>query len=198
MKILLVRHGSTKGNLERQYIGTTDEPLSEEGKTVLNDGINNNIKTVYVSPMKRARETAEILFPNAKQIVVDGFKEMNFGDFEGKNCEDLKDNKDYRGWVDSNCEGEVPNGEKKSDFINRSCRAFDETVTHALTEKEEMIAIVAHGGTIMSILSEYAEPKKDYFDYKTPNGKSWVVVARKSEWDTDKSLYIKKHPEEDA
>ena len=35
MDIYLIRHGKTKGNLEGRYIGTTDEPLCEEGKQSL-------------------------------------------------------------------------------------------------------------------------------------------------------------------
>lgn len=193
----MVRHGFTNGNYKRQYVGVTDEPLSKKGKLVLYQSIDKEIKIVYVSPMRRTRETAEILFPNAQQIVVDGLREMNFGDFEMKNYEDLKENKEYRKWVDSNCEGEIPNGEKKCDFTKRSCKAFDEAVKHAFEGKKEKIAIVAHGGTIMSILSEYAHPKCNYFDCKTPNGKFWVVVAKKEEWDSRKTLYIKKSPKED-
>ena len=35
MDVYLIRHGKTKGNLEGRYIGTTDEPLCEEGKQSL-------------------------------------------------------------------------------------------------------------------------------------------------------------------
>ena len=31
MKIVLIRHGATKGNLEKRYIGRTDEDLCGEG-----------------------------------------------------------------------------------------------------------------------------------------------------------------------
>ena len=31
MEIILIRHGKTKGNLEKRYIGVTDEPLTDEG-----------------------------------------------------------------------------------------------------------------------------------------------------------------------
>lgn len=32
MKLLLIRHGMTKGNEKKRYIGITDEELSEQGK----------------------------------------------------------------------------------------------------------------------------------------------------------------------
>mgnify|MGYP000581579371 CR=1 FL=1 len=31
LEVLLLRHGQTQGNLEKRYIGKTDEPLSEKG-----------------------------------------------------------------------------------------------------------------------------------------------------------------------
>lgn len=31
MKLIFIRHGKTAGNLERRYIGRTDEPLCDEG-----------------------------------------------------------------------------------------------------------------------------------------------------------------------
>ena len=41
MRLLFLRHGMTKGNQERRYIGVTDEPLSEEGREMLRQQIWN-------------------------------------------------------------------------------------------------------------------------------------------------------------
>ena len=35
LKILLLRHGQTQGNLERRYIGSTDQPLCIKGRAAL-------------------------------------------------------------------------------------------------------------------------------------------------------------------
>ena len=35
MKIYLIRHGETKGNLKKKYIGRTDEKLCSEGRIKL-------------------------------------------------------------------------------------------------------------------------------------------------------------------
>ena len=32
MTVFLLRHGQTRGNLERRYTGSTDEPLCPQGK----------------------------------------------------------------------------------------------------------------------------------------------------------------------
>ena len=89
MKIVLIRHGATAGNIEKRYIGITDEDLCASGI----EGICNNIKAgyypkvqaVFVSPMKRCRQTAKLIYPEYKQHIVPDFRECDFGIFEGKN-----------------------------------------------------------------------------------------------------------------
>lgn len=68
---------------------------------------------VFASPMKRCIMTAEAIYPNQEMILCEGFKEMDFGDFEGKSYEELKDNPDYINWIESGGEIAFPNGERK-------------------------------------------------------------------------------------
>ena len=66
MRLLFLRHGMTKGNQERRYIGVTDEPLSEAGREMLRQQMAERDEKelpgiVFVSPLIRCRETAQIL-----------------------------------------------------------------------------------------------------------------------------------------
>jgi len=45
-----------------RYIGTTDEPLCQEGIDFLNKMDYPKIHDIYVSPLKRCVQTAEIRF----------------------------------------------------------------------------------------------------------------------------------------
>ncbi len=56
---------------------------------------------VFVSPMLRCRQTAEILFPQIPQIEIDPWREMDFGEFEGKNYAQLNGDPRYQAWIDS-------------------------------------------------------------------------------------------------
>ena len=91
IELLFIRHGATEGNLHHRYIGRTDEPLCEEGvaqvKALQKRGLSVN--RLFVSPMLRTRQTADILFPKMPYTVVDGFAEMDFGRFEGKSADEL-------------------------------------------------------------------------------------------------------------
>lgn len=174
MRALLIRHGKTKGNSERRYIGRTDEPLSCEGREEA-EKVSPDIsrKQVYVSPLLRARQTAAILFPNAEQLVLPGLRETDFGDFEGRTADEMVNDMAYREWVDGMCLGTCPNGESREDVSRRAVAAFIEAVREAETTGEDDIVFVTHGGVIMSILEELAVPKKDYYEYQLKNLCGW-------------------------
>mgnify|MGYP001442077172 FL=1 len=103
MLIYLLRHGLTEYNAEKRYQGQRDIPLSAAGRAVL---CRADIfpKTVYITPLCRTRQTAEVLFPGAKLIEIDGLKEMCFGSFEGRNYIEMEHDPDYLAWVAANCE----------------------------------------------------------------------------------------------
>jgi alpha-ribazole phosphatase len=167
MNVYLLRHSLTAGNLERRYIGRTDEPLCPAGTALLDHlGPFDAISRVTVSPLQRARETAVRLFPRAEQIVRPGLRELDFGDFEGKNADEMADDPDYQAWVDSGCQAACPNGECLADLIDRSGRAFNEAVRDAIGQGDEHLVIVAHGGTVMAILSRYAQPRQPAFAWQ--------------------------------
>ena len=173
MKTFFIRHGMTYGNTKHQYIGRTDQPLCEEGReaiiAVKERGIYPQINKVYVSPKKRARETAQILFPEAEQIVIEDLREMDFGVFEERSYIDMADDQIYQDWVAGKCEGQIPGGELKSAFTERSCKAFLELIK-TLNEEDSPIVFAVHGGTIMSILSSFAVPVREYYDFYVKNG----------------------------
>jgi alpha-ribazole phosphatase len=164
MAVTLIRHSITEDNKIGIYQGgKTDTPLCEEGIILAKENCDYSIKKVYSSPMKRCVQTTELMFPNAEISVVEDLREINFGDFEGKNYEQLKDGKYYTDWVNSNCENAPPSGESLLDFNLRVRKAFD-TIRYT----ENNIIIVAHAGTIISIMS-YLCPDKPYFEYKVGN-----------------------------
>ena len=66
LKLYLIRHGQTPGNKLSRYIGTTDEPLSDEGREFLKKISYPMPEELFVSPLLRCVETAEIFFPGKK------------------------------------------------------------------------------------------------------------------------------------
>ena len=66
MKIILIRHGKTAGNIKGRYIGKTDEPLCEEGINEIRENTYPKADFVISSPMLRCRQTAEIIYGRIK------------------------------------------------------------------------------------------------------------------------------------
>ena len=98
MIIELIRHGATELSERRCYQGRLDTPLSETGKHRL-EASEDKHNIVYITNKCRTAETAAILFREAEQRVISELREMDFGDFEGRNYLDMENDADYRAWV---------------------------------------------------------------------------------------------------
>lgn len=189
MKIYLLRHGETNYNVEKRYQGTLDIPLSEEGRARL---VRADIfpKKVYVSPLCRARSTADVLFPEAEQIVVQDFREMCFGVFEGRSFREMEYDSEYVAWVGGGCEDRCPGGERKAEFCDRICRAFVPLLERALQNEEDRLVIIAHGGTQMAIMERYGQPHYDYYHWCGAHGGGYVLEADADVWQRDHTLRL--------
>lgn len=187
MIIYLLRHGTTVYNVEKRYQGQRDIPLSEEGRARIRQA-DFTTDVVYVSPLIRTQQTAKILFPAARQIVVENLKEMNFGSFEGRNYIEMEHDPDYLAWVKSNCESSCPDGERKDQFCDRTCAAFAELVDQAFREGRNQLVIVAHGGTQMAVMERYAVPHHEYYHWCAPNAGGYKLDA--SRWQAKRELTL--------
>ena len=172
MIILLIRHGMTAGNLTKCYIGKTDEPLCEAGISRLQNCSFPACTVLISSPMLRCIQTAELLFPFHKIEICDAFRECDFGDFEGKNYAALNGNPQYQQWIDSGGEEPFPNGESPAAFRKRCCEGFTKIMEKYA--QADSAALVVHGGTIMSILSQFSQPHSSYYDWMTENAHGWL------------------------
>lgn len=168
--VYLIRHGMTKGNKERRYIGKTDEPLCEEGRAqsaALKATGLPAFDRVFTSPYLRCVETASILFPDMELTSVGGLRECNFGIFEGRTADELKDSAEYAAWLKTGCKGTIPEGEGVEEFKARCQKAFAETMGEL--PENGAYAFVLHGGSIMAILEADALPKRAFYDYHLQN-----------------------------
>lgn len=171
MKIIFIRHGLTKGNEEKRYIGRTDESLSVKGIEEIKKRIYPQTEYIFASPMKRCIETAKIIYPNSKYIICSDLRECDFGIFERKSYDELKNDPDYQQWLDSMGTLTIPSGESHEQFKTRCCNEF-ESIVKTL---HGTAALIVHGGTIMAILEKYAVPKSDFYFYQVKNGGGYVT-----------------------
>ncbi len=179
MELLLIRHSKTAGNLARKYVGRTDEALCAEGVALAKEAAARfpSVQRVYSSPMRRCRETAEILFPGLAPVILDGLRETDFGKFEGKSYDELKDDPDYIRWLDSGGEAPIPGGESRAEAAERTMLAFGDALIDLMAgDWVERAAIVAHGGTIMTVMSALGLPEREFYDWQVQNCGGFLVT----------------------
>lgn len=182
--LVLIRHGMTPSNGQHRYLGRTEEHLSAEGIQALKEyqkqGFYPKVSHLFSSPMLRCLETAEILYPDIQPVLIPEWREMDFGDFEGKNYMELSEDPRYQSWIDSNGTLPFPGGESREAFICRSLKGMElmaEQIRNLNRENSsfpDTVGLIVHGGTIMALLSSLAGG--DYYDYQIKNAEGYRCV----------------------
>lgn len=158
--IVLIRHGTTQWNVEKKYLGHTDIgllPDAEEELALLREQCRNlTWDAVYCSDLLRCRQTLAHIAPQLiEQTKFDTrLRENDFGQWEGLNYEQLKDNLLYRNWIDDPHKVNPPEGEAWQTFAKRVDSFLHEQIwSEHSHENSHKILIVTHGGVIRYMMS---------------------------------------------
>ena len=170
MSIYLIRHGKTEANEQHLYCGSTDLPLSDGGREELRAmSYNISPKRFVTSGMKRTDETLQILFGTVPYCVDSRFREVDFGDFEMKSYEMLKDDPAYQIWLTGDNERNVPpDGESGVQMTRRVLEAFREI--------PDGTALITHGGVIAAIMASlFPADGKHRYQWQPRNGHGYEI-----------------------
>lgn len=183
MELVLIRHGKTEYNERKAYCGSLDPGLTDAGKCELEASETKRYlaehppELVFLSPMLRVRETADVLQDGipAPCLVIPELREVDFGDFEGKTYEELKDDPAYAVWLDAHCETAIPGGDFPDSFRDDVAVGFEQVLESCRLERVSSAAVITHGGVIGTILERFAVPKKHWYEWNVPCG-GFVVL----------------------
>ena len=177
-KLHLIRHGMTEGNAQGQYVGRTDLKITTNGiielEKLRDEGIYPKCDLVFSSPLSRAVDTAKIIYPEKEVLINKNFEEIDFGEFECKTPEDLKDRQDYADWLAGKLPA-APGGENNVEFATRLCTGIGETVRYMMDNECYSAAIVMHGGAIMTLLAVAALPRAKMSEWACGNGRGYTI-----------------------
>lgn len=193
-RLSIIRHGRTIANDKGIYIGKTDYPLLETGRSELLDKLDEfiypKVERVYSSPLKRCTETAEILFPHKELLLVDDLRELDFGEFEGKSVEELINREEYKHWLKEGIDNAPPNGESLSELSLRSFKALEEIVMDMMREDITHCAVITHSGVMTNMLACFGVPKYKPEQLTCNIGEGYEVLVTAQLWQRSQAFEI--------
>jgi alpha-ribazole phosphatase len=182
MKLHLIRHGQTLANERRLYCGRTDLGLSEYGRRFLRARQGAcPLGDVYVtSGLLRARETLEILYGPVAAEVCPALGEMNFGAFEMRGYETLRQDPAYQAWL-ADQTLPCPGGESLPGFRRRVGRALACLLGRTVGAQ----VVVAHGGVIVHMMETlFPGAGRNFYQWQPMFGGGFTVdVGRREFWE---------------
>ena len=187
MKAYLIRHGRTIANENWLYCGQSDPPLTEGGIEELKEkkaiGGYPDIKglKIYTSGLLRTEQTLETLFGKVEHEKLPAMMEINFGDFEMRSYEMMKEDPEYIAWCEGDNEANIPPGEgAESGYMMRD-RVFE--CFDALLEKGEDFLLISHGGPITSLFMRYVtDTGKNWYELHPGNGERFCLEFEDGEF----------------
>ena len=186
-KIHLIRHAMTEENLDGKYIGQTDVPASEYGLRQIKDIIDEyggypEVDAVVSSPLKRCTETAKLIYPGKEPMILNGLIEYDFGEFEGKTPDELKDREDYKKFLEGGLDNPPPGGESVREVVGRCYDALSVIIGDMMEEGLTNCAVITHSGIIMNMLACFGLPKRRAIEYACGFGEGFEVMVSASMW----------------
>lgn len=160
MKILLIRHGETTGDLEDRYGGSYDDPLTESGERQLQDTAQQltgtQVDKIYSSTLIRAKQSTEIINTELKTEVefLEGLRERDYGVLGGLTKTEAEEKYPEAVELHKDAANTDPEGESQTDFTRRVLNTF-QTICNGT---QDTVAVVSHGGPIKVILKHLNMP----------------------------------------
>src|SRR4030095_1406912 len=152
-KVLLIRHGQSKGNAEGRFGGHTATPLSPRGRkqarATARALASEEISAIYSSDLPRAIETAEPLarIAHIKIQPMSAFRERSVGVMEGLTFEEAAQAhpEQYAALLRRDFDHVLSGGESYRQLLDRARGKLDEAIE---LNRGGRIAIFSHTGTI--------------------------------------------------
>jgi len=150
VSVFAIRHGETEWSLNGRHTGTTDIPLTDNGRQLaelLKPALAGRaFSLVLVSPLQRARETCELSGVAGPAVVDPDLVEWNYGKYEGLTPSQIHET--APGWLifrDGSPGGETPEEVgKRADRVIARARAAGGDV-----------ALFAHGHVLRVLVARW-------------------------------------------
>lgn len=204
MRILLVRHGESLGNVDPLVHATTADhavPLSERGtqqareagaqiaQYLTREASDRPHVRLWVSPYQRTRQTADAVMETAQGWITDRVEhillcEQQFGLFDGVPEEELPERfpREFA-YYDMQCKfggkfwARMPQGESRFDVAKRIHQAFGTFHRDAIEHGVQNIVVICHGVTLRAFVMMWCHLSPEWFEAEVnPNNCAIRVI----------------------
>ncbi len=174
-RILLLRHGQIRANLEQRWHGSTDSPLTWTGRlqarrTNQHLASQPRLAAIYTSPLQRCRHTSHLATQHSKLApeVVPGLAEMSVGDWEGRNFRELNEQENMITRLNADLRWTPPAGESLSEVAERMQASLIRIASRHTAD--ETVLVVSHGAAMSIALAQllHNDPR-NWMDYHFSN-----------------------------
>ncbi len=157
-RIILIRHGITQANKDLLYQGSTDTPLTDEGreqicraKTLLTEIGRPSL--IVCSSLLRAFESACLLFDGYSINVDHRLDEFHYGHWQGMSVSDVEREfpNEVKAWHSLMSDNPISDGERISNLAGRVMSISAELIKAALPDRT--VVVVAHDIIIRAIIA---------------------------------------------
>lgn len=195
--IALIRHGETPSNQRGCWVGRTDDPITKEAKTQLEELLKRygypKADVIYRSPLTRCLQTMKAIYPGREAVILEELAEMDFGEYEGMNA------KEAIGLL-----GENPIVEKRKDFcftggesfekcLSRGIRAMDTVVKNACLSGDKRISLITHSMWIGTLLHYCLDCQASNVQMYCGNGMGVMVGVDPEEWRLKRMVHFEQY-----
>jgi broad specificity phosphatase PhoE len=153
-RVLLIRHGQSRGNAEGRFGGHTAIPLSQRGRkqaeaTAHALAADGGITAIYSSDLKRAVQTAEPLSKRTHLPIIqtEAFRERSVGVMEGLTFEEAAQQhpEQYQALIRRDIDHVLLGGESYRQMLDRASAYLDQILKE---HRGGTVAVFSHTGTI--------------------------------------------------
>ena len=178
MKLILIRHGATAANEQHLYCGSTDIGLSVAGKAAI---LEKKAAGIYPDPsgyriitsgMKRCEQTLRLIYGDIPHKVDISFREIDFGEFEMRSYEQLKNDPQYIAWITGDNETNIPPGGESGEMMTRRViNGLDKIIADGCDT-----VIVTHGGVIAAMMQYlFPDEAKNRYEWQPEQGGGYYI-----------------------
>ena len=159
--LYIMRHGKTDWNVLHKLQGRTDIPLNEEGRNMARKAADIykdiNFDVCYCSPLKRAKETAEILLEGRNIPLYEDqrIQEISFGSYEGMSCVDKtkEENLAFQKFFQDTGNYIPPEDAESVEQLYERTGEFLKSLEESKKLKDKNLLISTHGAAMTAMLN---------------------------------------------